>query len=46
VTAFIKNITNKLAVNGAFDQSPVLGSIIKGSWEPPRTYGVRRGVKF
>jgi iron complex outermembrane receptor protein len=46
VTAFIKNITNKLAVNGAFDQSPVLGSIIKGSWEPPRTYGVRMGVKF
>jgi iron complex outermembrane receptor protein len=46
VTAFVKNIANKLAINGAFDQSPVLGSIIKGSWETPRTWGARFGVKF
>jgi len=46
VTAFVRNITNKLAIDGGFDQSPVLGSIIKGAWSPPRTWGARFEVKF
>lgn len=46
VTAFVKNITNTLALNGAFNSGPALGLPLKGSYDPPRTYGVRMGVKF
>jgi iron complex outermembrane receptor protein len=46
VTAFIKNITDKLASNGGFPLPGFLDGIIRGSWDPPRTYGVRFGVKF
>jgi len=43
---FAKNITNGLYKNGAFVQGGVAGWPIIGSYDPPRTYGVRFGVKF
>lgn len=46
VTAFIRNIGNTLAVNGGFPLPGFLSGAIRGSFDPPRTFGVRAGVKF
>ncbi|MDP1736200.1 MAG: TonB-dependent receptor [Caulobacter sp.] len=46
VTGFIRNITDELYVNGAFMNGGAVGWVIDGSYDPPRTYGVRLGVDF
>jgi iron complex outermembrane receptor protein len=46
VTAFVKNIGDTLALNGTFNSGPALGLPLKGSYDPPRTWGVRLGLKF
>lgn len=46
VTAFVKNIGDTLAVNGGFPLPGFLSGAIRGSYDPPRTYGIRAGVKF
>lgn len=46
LTAFVRNITDELYVNGAFMNGGAVGFVIDGSFDPPRTYGVRLGVDF
>jgi len=45
-TAFVKNITNELVLNGTFMGGGLIGFPLNGRWDPPRTYGARFGVKF
>jgi iron complex outermembrane receptor protein len=45
-TAFVKNITDGLYKNGTFVGGGAVGFPINGRYDPPRTYGVRFGVKF
>jgi len=46
VTAFVRNIGDTLAVNGGFPLPGFLSGAIRGSYDPPRTWGIRAGVKF
>jgi len=46
VTAYVRNFTDKLYKNGTFVNGGAIGWVINGSYDPPRTYGVRFGVKF
>jgi len=46
VTVFVKNIGDTLAVNGGFPLPGFLSGAIRGSYDPPRTWGARFGVKF
>ena len=46
VTAFVRNIGDTLAINGGFPLPGFLSGGIRGSYDPPRTYGIRAGVKF
>lgn len=46
VTAYVKNITDKLALNGTFMNGGLQGFGMNGRYDPPRTYGFRFGVKF
>lgn len=46
VTAFVRNIGDTLAVNGGFPLPGFLSGGIRGAYDPPRTYGIRAGVKF
>jgi len=45
-SVFVKNIGNGLYKNGTFVNGGAIGWVINGSYDPPRTYGVRLGVKF
>jgi iron complex outermembrane receptor protein len=46
VTGYVKNITNELAINGTFMGGGLIGWPLIGRYDPPRTYGVRFGMKF
>jgi len=46
VTAFVRNISNGLNKNGDFVYGGIVGYALAGDYNPPRTYGVRLGVKF
>lgn len=46
LTAYVKNITDELALNGTFMGGGLIGWPLLGRYEPPRTYGLRFGVKF
>jgi iron complex outermembrane receptor protein len=45
-TAYAKNMTDELAINGTFMGGGLIGWPLLGRYDPPRTYGVRLGVKF
>lgn len=44
VSAFVNNITDTAVIGNTFP--PPLGNFVVGSLRPPRTYGVRAGVRF
>jgi iron complex outermembrane receptor protein len=46
VTAFVRNMTDELYLNGTFMNGGAIGYTLDGSYDPPRTYGVQLGVKF
>jgi iron complex outermembrane receptor protein len=45
VAAYVKNLTDEVPLNYAFDLSGQLG-YVQQSYHPPRTYGVSVGMKF
>jgi iron complex outermembrane receptor protein len=45
VAAYVRNLTDEVPLNYAFDLSGQLG-YVQQSYHPPRTYGVSVGVKF
>jgi iron complex outermembrane receptor protein len=45
VAAYVKNLTDEVPLNYAFDLSSDLG-YVQQSYHPPRTYGVSVGMKF
>ena len=46
VTAFLKNITDETVLNGTFMGGGLVGFPLNGRYDPPRTYGVRFGLKL
>lgn len=44
VTGFANNITDKTVIGNTFP--PPIGNFVVGSLRPPRTYGLRAGVRF
>jgi iron complex outermembrane receptor protein len=44
ISAYVSNIEDKTVIGNTFP--PPLGNFVVGSVRPPRTYGVRAGVKF
>ena len=46
VTAFVRNLTNKITKTSANVNAALNGAAIEGSIAPPRTYGIELGYKF
>lgn len=45
-TIFVRNIANKRVVAAEFVSSGLVGNVLAGSLQPPRTYGATIGYKF
>jgi iron complex outermembrane receptor protein len=43
---FVRNLTDTLSKNGTFVYAGFAGYPLAGNYDPPRTYGMRFGVKF
>jgi iron complex outermembrane receptor protein len=46
VTAFVRNVTDKMTRTSALISNPFLGTPVSGSLAPPRTYGVQLSFRY